>query len=44
METKIYKILSDMSEILNYQQLQKLQEVLNIRLSESSEKEDKVLE
>lgn len=44
METKIYKILSDMSEILNYQQLQKLQEVLHVRLSESPEKEDKVLD
>ena len=44
METKIYKILSDMSEILNYQQLQKLQAVLHVRLSESPEKEDKVLD
>lgn len=44
METKIYKVLSDMSEILNYQQLQKLQEVLNTRLKESSEKEEKILD
>ena len=30
-------------EILNYQQLEKLQEVLNIRLNEMLEEEEKVL-
>lgn len=43
METKIFKVLSDMSEILNYQQLEKLQEVLNARLNETLEEEEKVL-
>lgn len=42
METKIFKVLSDMSEILNYQQLEKLQEVLNARLNEAFEEEEKV--
>lgn len=44
METKIFKVLSDMSEILNYQQLEKLQEVLNTRLNEAFEEEEKVLD
>lgn len=43
METRIFKVLSDMSEVLNYQQLQKLQEVLNARLNENFEEEEKVL-
>lgn len=44
METRIFKVLSDMSEILNYQQLEKLQEVLNTRLNENVEEEEKVLD
>lgn len=44
METKIFKVLSDMSELLNYQQLEKLQEVLNTRLREDSEEEEKILD
>lgn len=44
METRIFKVLSDMSEVLNYQQLEKLQEVLNTRLNEDVEEEEKVLD
>lgn len=44
METKIFKVLSDMSEVLSYQQLEKLQEVLNTRLNESVEEEEKILD
>lgn len=44
METRIFKVLSDMSEILSYQQLEKLQEVLNTRLNENMEEEVKVLD
>lgn len=43
METKIFKILSDMSEELNYQQLEKLQQVLLSRLGTESNEEEKVL-
>ena len=39
METRIFKVLSDMSEVLSYQQLEKLQEVLNTRLNEDAEEE-----
>ena len=44
MENKIFKILSDMSEELNYQQLEKLQQVLLTRLSDETEVEEKVLD
>ena len=44
MENKIFKILSDMSEELNYQQLEKLQQVLLVRLNDESETEEKVLD
>ena len=44
MENKIFKILSDMSEELNYQQLEKLQQVLLTRLSDETEIEEKVLD
>ncbi len=44
METRIFKVLSDMSEVLSYQQLEKLQEVLNTRLNEDAEEEEKVLD
>ena len=37
MENTIFKILSDMSEELNYQQLEKLQQVLLIRLGEETD-------
>ena len=43
MENKIFKILSDMSEELNYQQLEKLQQVLVERLKEDSVEEEKVM-
>lgn len=43
METKIFKILSDMSEELNYQQLEKLQQVLLSRLGTETNEEEKVL-
>ena len=44
MENKIFKILSDMSEELNYQQLEKLQQVLLVRLNDETEIEEKVLD
>ena len=44
MENKIFKILSDMSDELNYQQLEKLQQVLLTRLSDETEIEEKVLD
>ena len=44
MENKIFKILCDMSEELNYQQLEKLQQVLLTRLSDETEIEEKVLD
>lgn len=44
MENKIFKILSDMSEDLNYQQLEKLQQVLLTRLSDETEIKEKVLD
>ena len=44
MENRIFKILSDMSEELSYQQLEKLQQVLLIRLSVQDEVEEKVLD
>lgn len=43
MENKIFKILSDMSEELNYQQLEKLQQVLVERLKDDSVEEEKVM-
>lgn len=43
MENKIFKILSDMSEELNYQQLEKLQQVLLSRLGTETNEEEKVL-
>lgn len=43
MENTIFKILSDMSEELSYQQLEKLQQVLFQRLSSKTEKEEKIL-
>lgn len=44
MENKIFKILSDMSEDLSYQQLEKLQQVLLIRLNSENEVEEKILD
>ena len=44
METKIFKILGDMSEELSYSQLEKLQQVLRTRLKENSNIEDKILD
>ncbi len=44
METRIFKVLSDMSEVLSYQQLEKLQEVLNTRLNEDAEEEERILD
>lgn len=44
MENKIFKILSDMSEELSYQQLEKLQQVLLTRLDVEPDKEEKVLD
>lgn len=44
MENKIFKILSDMSEELNYQQLEKLQQVLLRILGDEVDKEEKVLD
>ena len=44
MENTIFKILSDMSEELNYQQLEKLQQVLLTRLSDETDVEEKVLD
>lgn len=44
MENTIFKILSDMSEELNYQQLEKLQQVLLVRLGDEPDKEEKVLD
>ena len=44
MENKIFKILSDMSEDLNYQQLEKLQQVLLKRLNSESTIEEKNLD
>lgn len=44
MENKIFKILSDMSDELNYQQLEKLQQVLIQRLSVDTKQEEKVLD
>lgn len=44
MENKIFKILSDMSEELSYQQLEKLQQVLLIRLNPENEIEEKILD
>lgn len=43
MENKIFKILSDMSEELNYQQLEKLQQVLLLRLNSESYPDEKIL-
>jgi len=43
MENKIFKILSDMSEELSYQQLEKLQNVLLIRLGNENKEVEKVL-
>lgn len=44
MENRIFKILSDMSEDLSYQQLEKLQEVLFLRLNSENEEEERVLD
>ena len=44
MENKIFKILSDMSEELSYQQLEKLQQVLLVRLNAEQDVEEKVLD
>lgn len=44
MESIVFKILSDMSEELNFQQLEKLQQVLFSRLSNEIKKEEKILE
>lgn len=44
MENKIFKILGDMSEELSYSQLEKLQQVLQIRLKEDCDIEDKILD
>lgn len=44
MENKIFKILSDMSEELNYQQLEKLQQVLRVRLNDQTEVDEKILD
>lgn len=44
MENKIFKILSDMAEELSYQQLEKLQQVLLVRLNEEGAPEEKILE
>ena len=44
METKIYKILGDMSEELNYHQLEKLQKVLFERLRSEDDEVDTFLE
>lgn len=43
MENVIFKILSDMSEELNYQQLEKLQQILVVRLGAEADEEEKVL-
>lgn len=43
MENIIFKILSDMSEELNYQQLEKLQQILVVRLGAEANEEEKVL-
>ena len=43
MENTVFKILSDMSEELNYQQLEKLQQVLIARLGVEPQKEERVL-
>ena len=43
MENTIFKILSDMSEELNYQQLEKLQQVLLARLGNEPDEAEKVL-
>lgn len=43
MQNKIFKILSDMSEELNYQQLEKLQQVLLLRLNSESYPDEKIL-
>lgn len=43
MENTVFKILSDMSEELNYQQLEKLQQVLLARLGVEPPKDEKVL-
>ena len=44
MENKIFKILSDMSEELSYQQLEKLQQVLLRRLEFEPEKDEQTLD